>query len=53
MSNAVKEVSRAGQAFEAKESAPPVAGIYSLQENKIASLWGSIYTKFLTLEILV
>lgn len=27
MSNAVKEVSRAGQAFEAKESAPPVAGM--------------------------
>lgn len=27
MSDAVKEVSKAGQAFEAKESAPPVAGM--------------------------
>lgn len=26
MNNAIKEISRASQAFEAKESAPPIAG---------------------------
>lgn len=31
MSDAVKEVSRACQAFEAKESAPPIAGMIRVE----------------------
>ena len=43
MNDAVKEVSRAGQAFEAKESAPGIAGMIHPQGTGIMSWFHFFY----------